>query len=39
LLDSGRPGAQELGGTGRAHDWVVSRRIVEAVGKRVFLAG
>ena len=39
LLDSGRPGADELGGTGRAHDWAVSRRIVEAVGRPVFLAG
>jgi phosphoribosylanthranilate isomerase len=39
LLDSGRPGAQELGGTGRAHDWAVSRRIVEAVDRPVFLAG
>lgn len=41
LLDSGRPGAAvaELGGTGRAHDWSVSRRIVEAVDRPVFLAG
>jgi phosphoribosylanthranilate isomerase len=39
LLDSGRPSAEELGGTGRAHDWTVSRRIVEAVGRPVFLAG
>jgi phosphoribosylanthranilate isomerase len=41
LLDSGRPGAAvaELGGTGRAHDWAVSRRIVEAVERPVFLAG
>ena len=39
LLDSGRPGADELGGTGRAHDWIVSRRIVEAVHRPVFLAG
>jgi phosphoribosylanthranilate isomerase len=41
LLDSGRPGAEvaELGGTGRAHDWAVSRRIVEAVRRPVFLAG
>ena len=41
LLDSGRPGAKvaELGGTGRTHDWTVSRRIVEAVAVPVFLAG
>jgi phosphoribosylanthranilate isomerase len=41
LLDSGRPGAAvaELGGTGRTHDWTVSRRIVEAVAVPVFLAG
>ncbi len=41
LLDSGRPGAavKELGGTGRAHDWAVSRRVVEAVPVPVFLAG
>jgi phosphoribosylanthranilate isomerase len=39
LLDSGRPGAGELGGTGRAHDWEVSRRVVEAVDRPVFLAG
>jgi phosphoribosylanthranilate isomerase len=41
LLDSGRPGGEvaELGGTGRAHDWAVSRRIVEAVHRPVFLAG
>ena len=30
LLDSGNPGApvKELGGTGRVHDWALSRRIV-----------
>ena len=41
LLDSGRPGAavEELGGTGRAHDWGLSRRIVEAVDVPVWLAG
>ena len=39
LLDSGRPGAGELGGTGRAHDWATSRRVVEAVDRPVFLAG
>ncbi|MDX1673567.1 MAG: phosphoribosylanthranilate isomerase [Longimicrobiales bacterium] len=41
LLDSGRPGAEvpELGGTGRAHDWSVSRRVVEAVDVPVWLAG
>ena len=41
LLDSGRPSlaVPELGGTGRVHDWSVSRRIVDAVGVPVFLAG
>ncbi len=41
LLDSGRPGAavKELGGTGRVHDWSLSRRIVEEVARPVFLAG
>jgi phosphoribosylanthranilate isomerase len=39
LLDSGRPSSAEFGGTGRAHDWSVSRRIVEAAGVPVFLAG
>jgi phosphoribosylanthranilate isomerase len=28
-----------LGGTGRIHDWAVSRRVVEAVREPVFLAG
>ena len=41
LLDSGNPTLQvkELGGTGRVHDWDVSRQIVEAVQCPVFLAG
>lgn len=41
LLDSGRPTApvKELGGTGRVHDWQVSRRIREAVRIPVWLAG
>lgn len=41
LLDSGNPNlaVKELGGTGRMHDWSVSRRLVEAVKKPVFLAG
>jgi len=41
LLDSGRPDAavKELGGTGRRHDWGLSRRIREAVDVPVFLAG
>ncbi len=41
LLDSGRPGAAtaELGGTGRVHDWAVSRAIVERSPLPVFLAG
>jgi phosphoribosylanthranilate isomerase len=41
LLDSGRPdqAVKELGGTGRRHDWDLSRRIREAVDVPVFLAG
>jgi phosphoribosylanthranilate isomerase len=41
LLDSGNPAAavKELGGTGRVHDWAVSRAIREAVGVPLFLAG
>ena len=41
LLDSGNPSlaTKELGGTGRAHDWTVSRRIRDAVGVPVYLAG
>lgn len=41
LLDSGRPSAptQELGGTGRTHDWSVSRAFVQASPKPVWLAG
>ena len=41
LLDSGnqRLAVKELGGTGRRHDWSISRRIREAVGVPVFLAG
>jgi len=41
LLDSGNPHApvKELGGTGRVHDWSISRRIVESCPVPVFLAG
>jgi phosphoribosylanthranilate isomerase len=41
LLDSGRPDlpVKELGGTGRRHDWAVSRAIREASPKPVYLAG
>jgi phosphoribosylanthranilate isomerase len=41
LLDSGNQqlAVKELGGTGRTHDWQLSRRIVEQAGKPVFLAG
>ncbi len=41
LLDSGIPGlaVKELGGTGRTHDWTLSRRIRDAVGIPLFLAG
>lgn len=41
LLDSGnqRLAVKLLGGTGRTHDWTISRRIVEQAGVPVFLAG
>jgi phosphoribosylanthranilate isomerase len=41
LLDSGNPNAavKELGGTGRTHNWDLSRRIVEASPVPVWLAG
>lgn len=41
LLDSGNPSlaVKELGGTGRAHDWAISRAIREAAGVPVYLAG
>jgi len=39
LLDSGNPGNQTLGGTGNVHNWDVSKEIVAAVSKPVFLAG
>lgn len=41
LLDSGNPklAVKELGGTGRRHDWTISRRIREQVDVPVYLAG
>jgi phosphoribosylanthranilate isomerase len=41
LLDSGQPHAEikVLGGTGRTHDWAISREIVDRVACPVFLAG
>jgi len=41
LLDSGNPSlaVKELGGTGRVHDWRLSRRIRVESPKPVFLAG
>lgn len=41
LLDSGNPdlAVKELGGTGRVHNWDISRRLIEAVTVPVFLAG
>jgi hypothetical protein len=40
-LDSGNPSLaiKQLGGTGRVHDWRLSRRIVEQSPVPVFLAG
>jgi len=39
LLDSGRPGQRELGGTGRVHDWRISAEFVRRSPRPVFLAG
>jgi phosphoribosylanthranilate isomerase len=41
LLDSGNQklAVKELGGTGRTHDWSLSRAIRERVGVPIFLAG
>lgn len=41
LLDSGNPklAIKELGGTGRVHDWKLSRKIIESIQVPVFLAG
>jgi phosphoribosylanthranilate isomerase len=41
LLDSGnqRLAVKELGGTGRRHDWTLSRKIRESIGIPIFLAG
>jgi phosphoribosylanthranilate isomerase len=41
LLDSGNPAlkTKELGGTGRTHNWQISRKICEQVSRPVFLAG
>jgi phosphoribosylanthranilate isomerase len=41
LLDSGNPDlpVKQLGGTGRRHDWALSRRIRAAIEVPVFLAG
>jgi len=41
LLDSGNPAlaVKELGGTGRRHDWALSKKIREAIDIPIFLAG
>jgi len=41
LLDSGNPrlAVKDLGGTGRVHDWIHSRRICETAAVPVLLAG
>lgn len=41
LLDSGNPklSVKELGGTGRVHNWNISRKIIESISIPVFLAG
>jgi len=39
LLDSGDPRRDVLGGTGRTHDWALSRQIRDQLSLPVFLAG
>ena len=41
LLDSGNQAlaVKELGGTGRTHNWTISRRIRDAISVPIFLAG
>jgi len=41
LLDSGNPNlpVKELGGTGKTHNWDISREIVDSIETPVFLAG
>ncbi len=41
LLDSGNPNlkTKELGGTGKVHNWEISKKIVKSVNIPVFLAG
>lgn len=39
LLDSHRPSDKQIGALGVPHDWSISRRIVEAAGTSVILAG
>ncbi len=41
LLDSGNPNLKikELGGTGRTHNWKLSRKIRNSVNIPIFLAG
>ncbi len=41
LLDSGNPNLEikELGGTGRTHNWEISRKLCATIEKPVFLAG
>ena len=41
LLDSGNPNLEikELGGTGRTHNWQLSRKIRESMSIPIFLAG
>ena len=41
MLDSGNPNlaTKELGGTGRVHNWELSRKIRESISIPLFLAG
>ena len=39
LLDSGKPSKDVYGGTGKTHNWNISRAIIKAIDRPVFLAG
>ena len=39
LLDSGNPEKDELGGTGKVHNWSISKQICESAPVPVYLAG
>ena len=39
IVDSANPAEDRVGGTGRTHDWAISRRVVDASPVPVILAG